>query len=767
MRCHPITDPAQLARLMTGRLALLAYFGAFVALMLPFFAGDVLAPTRQTAEVGLNEPSPSQLTENRKFNDFVLNFIPELADHLRARRETWLPTWTNNNELGRPLYQDASWLPLWMLGNLVDGPHRLMTIFAVSNCFLAGLFMFLLLREWQLSPLASLASAWLFSTSPLFLYWLTFPLFSTDMTWATAIMFSITRLTKRVSLPFWTLLVFSAYSLASTAYPQSIVYQIYFLGGWSTYACYVLWRTKGLRFTLKVAACVLSALLVSAACAAPVYIDLWETAHNSSRFSWNIENFLSALPDLSSWTSVKAYLSLASFPEILGNPMSPAYPVGYDSDSLPPVFLVLVLASLGAALRRTWGWWCAAVVILLFSLAPPFYAFGIRHLGFNLSRSPPSSLALLPFSIIAAVTLDELLQRPYANATRLSLIGATAATALLLGLAVSWAESQSLSLSWLAVALSGIIIGLCLAYGLYPARMLFVATMALFAVYASRPLLLHQRPEDIRWTSPVVEAVRANLPKGTRYAVVGTPIAELTPNFNASIGLPSIHTYNGLMSRPYRAFIEKLGGGFDPLGKANSVIGPSFDLPEFYLANIGLVLSREPLQRDGLTLTTTVDGIGLYRVDAPMGCCLKLPAPENAPADGVRIDPLAVARSGEISKRVDTAGFVELETSPGPAALLVLSQGFHPFWHASVRAGGTWQLATVIPVNEAFTGVLLPPETIRIRLRFEPYVRYAWIPYVLFLVLAALIVIPASWKRKGMDWMRSWRVMADCVEEVR
>jgi hypothetical protein len=725
---------------LTYCTAFLLYCLSFGALMFPYFAGDVLAPTRQTAELELNEASPSRLTENRKFNDYVLNFVPELQAQQRTKYESWLATWTTDNQLGRPLYQDYSvWLPTWMLKYLTDDTYRYITVYALANCFVAGMFMFLLLREWGLTPFASLSGAWLFSTLPPFLYWLTFSQFTADLAWAAAIMFAITRLTKRVSLPSWALLVFSAYSLALTAYQQSIVYQIYFLGGWSAYTCYVLWRTKGLRSALKVAACALSALLVSAACVAPVYIDLWETARSSSRFSWDIKNFLSALPDLNSWTSVKAYVSLYSFPEILGNPISPSYPVRYDSDGLPPVFLILVLASLGAALRRTWGWWCAVVVILLFSLASPFYAFGIMHLGFNLSRSPPSGLTLLPFSIIAAVTLDELLKRPCANTTRFSLIGATAAAALLLGVAVSWAGSQNLSVSWLTVALSGIVIGLCLAYSLYPAPILFGAAMALFAIYASRPLLLYQKPEDIRWTSPLVEAIRANLPEGTRYAVVGTPISALEPNVNASLGLPSIHTYNGLMSRGYRAFIEKLGGGFDPLGKANSVIAPKFDLPEFHLANIGLVLSKDPLQHAGLTLTTTVGGIGLYRVDAPMGCCLKMPAPENARAGGIDID--TVARSGEIVKRVDTAGFLELETSPGPAALLVVSQGFHPYWRASVSVGGTWQPATVIPVNEAFTGILLPPKTTRIRLRFEPFVRYAWIAYVLFLVLVALIII--------------------------
>jgi hypothetical protein len=64
-----------------------------------------------------------------------------------------------------------------------------------------------------------------------------------------------------------------------------------------------------------------------------------------------------------------------------------------------------------------------------------------------------------------------------------------------------------------------------------------------------------------------------------------------------------------------------------------------------------------------------------------------------------------------------------------------------------------WQAAQTVELNGVFQGVLLPPETRRVRLDFKPLARYAWIAHVFWLLLLLLAGVKSwqGYRRKALE----------------
>lgn len=68
----------------------------------------------------------------------------------------------------------------------------------------------------------------------------------------------------------------------------------------------------------------------------------------------------------------------------------------------------------------------------------------------------------------------------------------------------------------------------------------------------------------------------------------------------------------------------------------------------------------------------------------------------------------------------------------------------HHDWEALAETNQGWQVAQPVEVNGVFQGVLLPPETRRVRLDFKPLARHAWIAHVFWIFLFVLIIFKFS-----------------------
>ncbi len=721
-----------------------AYFFSFVLLFSPYLLqGKSFVRYLPTVELGISGPHGEEIG-NRKFSDYLNQYVGEIKQHLEGERSSWLATWTNLNELGRPLRHDngfsPAYFPAWVLQKVIHDPFRFITILSLGTCFIAGIFGLLLMREMQFTPLTGFVVAWSMATSPLFLYWLTVPNKTAVWCWAAGILFCVVRLTKGRDLAVWVVLSFSTYSVLMTGYPQLVLLNAYVIGGYFFYRVYLLWKGSGVGSALKFCVCCLSAVLLGAACALPVYVDMFHTALESARFTAAPSFFTGILPDFNI-----RFLALSTFPEVFGKLVSPSYPWPYNGVSMSPMLLIPVVVAFLSGFRRYWGWGLAVLGCLVLTLVHPVHLLAVKCLGFNLSRCLPLAASVLPLSIMAAYGTDAIIKQ---NHPRLRLCAAKAAafaTAMLL-LALGYAFWEGVQPQWDMFVLSATVIYLLVVWTRTGKAAFVVIVLAIVAVGFSRQMMFKLNSDQVMLTSPLVDAIRENLPTGSRYAVAGDNIAELPPNFNAVIGLASIHSYNSLSSRIYQSFIKNLGGETIIYGRVNYAVSPDFGGAAFWMSDIGLLLSSRPLEGNGIYFVGHVGSVHLYRVKPSMGAYLRVPIPENEPAGDLHIEDPRHLPSLEVRKTVDHGDLLEFEVSGDSASALILSQKYHRDWRAFAQVGAIWKEVPSVPVNDFFQGVRLPGDATRVRLHFEPFARYSWLGHVFFSVLGVLILISTLWK---------------------
>ncbi len=734
----------------------------FLALMSPYLLGQVVAPHRQYKELGAREARvTSGHIENRKFSDFSNAYVPEVYQNLAGARSGWLTLWTNENGLGRPTYHisgfSPAYLPSWIVSRFTHNPWRFMTILSLGTCFLAGFFVILFCREKGLSPLAGLIAGTGLASSPLFMYWLTFPMFPAVWCWSAGALWAATRIARKPDLASWGVLAFSAYSLLMAAYPQPVVFQAYLLGGYGLY----LTRRKlqyGWNDAGRFCAICVSALIVGAALALPVYMDLTHISAESARVAPPPSFFTVVLPTMGSVADALHFFVLGTMPQLFGNPIATSYPFPYDGLSVTPIVMFFAVIGMFCSSRETWGWWMAIGVLCLLAFVHPLYVLGVEYLGFNLSRSTPLGSILLPLTIIVAYGADALVVRGDARRISRAVLTAAGVVAGAIVVALAFGLAQAAPVHWGAALAMSVLVPMLVIqqrrtrpYGLLAAVVIIMAVI-------SYPLMLRQNPAQIATTSPLVEKVRANLPPGSRFAIAAPGLTVLPPNLNAELGLPSIHSYNSLSSRRYQALISALGGQVLTYGRWNGSISPDYDGAMFWMSNIGLMLSPKKLSDGNLEYVGEASGVDLYKVISRMGDSLQVVRPwTTVEAEGLHIADPRLLPTHTSSKLLDKGDLLEFGVTPGAQSVLVLSQKFDRDWQAHVFSRSGWAPAETTVVNGVFQGVLLPGDAQRVRLEFRPYGRYAWIAHVFWLFLLALLGFTA-WRKKhhaGADGVSS------------
>ena len=735
------------------RKAVAIYVLLFLALTYPYWLlKEVIAPDRQRAEIAAPEVNDPAHIENDKFGDFARSYIPELNNILNGPRSGWIALWSNQNELGRPIFQASTlsptYLPTWLITSVTDNPYRVITVLSLGSCFLAGFFVMLFCRELELPPLAGLLAAGSLASTPLLMYWLTFPMIAPSYCWAMGAIYAVKHLSRRIDLFGWCVLAFSIYSLLLAGRKQIVVADAYLIGGYFLHTAYRRWSQLDARSAFAYTSIIASAVAVGALLALPMFIDVMHMASQSSRTSPAIAFFADILPEFNSAMDIMRFLALGTYPEIFGNPAASSYPFIYDGLSLTS--LVVFLAILGALLRvgKTWGWWLAVIFFSALTFIRPVFEFAVHYLGFNLSRSMPLGGIILPITIVAAYGADALINRRITGLNRWAVVLAALGAAISLPTAVAFGYVESKAIHWGVVVIEVIVIGLLVAQYDKARPIPLIAALAVLAATVSYPLMLRQDPGKIAMTSPLVQKIRSDLPPGSRYAIADPGLPILTPNINASLGLASVHSYDSLSSRRYHALIEALGGKMQIYGRWNVAISPDYTSPDFWISNIGLILSPSEIVNENLKLLEVESGIYLYKVASRMGDSLQVMYPyENLSGDSIQqLDPRQLSNSVPL-KTLDKGDLVEYEVTQASPSILLLSQQYHRDWRAEAYVQSHWLPAETAVINNVFQGILLPQGTQRVRLEFTSYARYAWVGHVFWLILLGLVGIEA-WRKK-------------------
>jgi hypothetical protein len=706
------------------------------------FLNEVIAPTRQYNELAATDIEiHSKHAENLKFSDYPRFYIPEIWQSINCPRSSWLGLWTDNNELGRPLYQNtgftAAYFPTWIILKFTKDPWKIISWLSLLVCFFSGVFMFLFCRENAINPFAALISSISLSTIPFFMYWLTFPMFIATFCWTTAALWSIVRLHKKPDILGWSILAFSIYSLLIIGYPQVIVFQGYILAGYGLYLMYCKYRLKQSKIQmLQFLGYSISAVLVGLSLVLPIYIDLLHVAMESVRVTLSPSFFLYFLPKLGSAIDFVQFFLLVTIPEIFGNPIAANYPFVYDGISVTPVIIFFIFICLVTSFWKVWGWILASVIIFLFTFIPFLYLFGVKYLGFNLSPINPLGNALLPLMIIASYGADALLTRSNPRIISRAILVAVAGILAILVIGVSFSFYQGLAIKWSIVLTVGLLTILLSMQYRKTHLTLLVTSIIIVTVSISFPLILRQSPIYIVKTSSLVKKIQANLPMGSRFAITAPEVSVLSPNINATLGLPSLHTYNSLYSKKYHELVNLLGG------QTSQTITPNYNSTIFWMSNVGLILSSKKIINENLKYVDKESGVYIHKVISRMGDALQVPFSKNILNDnGIKLTDPKLLSGYAASKKLDQGDVSVFRVVKMRPSVLILSKKYDNNWKAKVLVNFTWAPAKTILVNNIFQGVLLPEDAQEVKLEFKPYARYAWIAHVFWILLLIRIGI--------------------------
>ncbi|HEB90936.1 MAG TPA: hypothetical protein ENI85_15285 [Deltaproteobacteria bacterium] len=736
--------------------------GVVFAFFLPLlFRGAVIAAHDNRLELGLpgtSEADPS----NRKFSDQTAIFIPEIQQHLHGKRAGWLSLWNPYVEMGRPVHHvsgsSKAYHLFHLLSLMIDDPFVLYTILIVVAIVLSVLFGHLFFEALGFPPTVCFVASLGLGLGVFSAYWLTFALFLWTLAWSLGLLWCITRFLESPGPGWGSGVAFMVHSLLLSGYPQQIVLHAYFIVGFGAYQAWRSGRSMGdaLRRILMLGLCgALGVLTV-----APVYLDLALALSRSARLDPGSEFFLSVLPRLDGWRDLVVFLGQVFDAFWYGNPIDPGHPLRFDGISLTPVPAALALASL-VSWRRLWPIQFLVLVSLLANTVPGVFRFGVEHAGLGLSRFNPLAGMQIPIFLLAAHGLDRAMRGESISRWGLVMPGIVAGGIAVLGLAVS---GVPFDVANVAIGLSLLSATVWLLWA--PRTWLAVGLALASVLFYSARLPLSRPLESIAMTSPLVERLRALTPEGSRFAWVGPGRRLIPSNEEALVGIPSIHAYDSLSSRAYQDWVLRVsrvgtresGRYFLRVAGTRRLFGH-----EFPFTGIAAILSEGKIRDERVE-----------QVDRRIHRVRQTPRLEaqvvrfQAAGNGATASfgTFEEARTLPIERLSDEGDRISFRLTPSKRETLVfLSQQYHPQWRATA---GTTPLPTPI-VNGFYQGILVPPDTGQIEVRFRPFARWSWIPQVFFMLLFAWLSGYRIWtRRKGgspidshgrrkADVSRAWR----------
>ena len=165
------------------------------------------------------------------------------------------------------------------------------------------------------------------------------------------------------------------------------------------------------------------------------------------------------------------------------------------------------------------------------------------------------------------------------------------------------------------------------------------------------------------------------------------------------------------------------------------------------MSNISLVLSSQKLQHEILEPVGQIGSVYLHAVTDTMGCCLQIFRTDfEKIGSAIHVGDPRQWSNSVAEKAADEGDMFEIETQRGPESLLVLSQTFHRDWSAAGWIDNAWSEIATVEVNGVFQGAILPEGTKRVRFRFNPYVRHAWLSHLIY--AGAFLAILVSLRRR-------------------
>jgi len=767
------------------RIARIRWQIAIVLVVLPLaFTGPALLTGRVYAPIDLPygaEPlswmkAQYGVGEIRRgvLSDVFSHNIPWRYAVRDAYRHGEFPLWNPHIFAGDVLAaaaQPAAYDPLLLLSLLLPLPNSL-TFLASLSLFIAGIGMYLLLRDLYVRELASLAgsAAWMFSTFVAF--WLEWALGATTV-WLPLLCLGVRRVVRERSLKATALLTFVFVMIVLAGHPETALHLVALGAVW---AIGELWAVHGrgiVRAAILGIGAGAVALLVTAIYLLPVMDALPQTFEHELR-----RTFYTQMKKSEPLPVVLAKLEAQLVPFIGGMPQS-EWPEGRKFD--PPLesascgSAALALAVFGAWRSRSRAKWIALLFILGGLL------FGIKLWPFVdlLGKVPLFDVALndrlvvaatFGIALLAALGVDALDRRALIVTSIIVavVLGLACANARFVGLTPAFIRTQTLILiaGPLAVAAIAALGGGRLARraGQRPAPL---CALLLLAIVAQRTIEVG----DIYPTLPARMfyppiPVLAKLPKGGEpFRIVGHRF-ELVPNSATLYGLEDVRGYQALR---LKRWVETVETWSIPQGPWWNRV-EDLSSPFLSMLNVRYALSpsaappppagwRKVAEQPGTSLFENTRAFNrafvprFVRLGYPKDLTLMQMKLERDFAERSWIDAQRTVPVEEVNgpghTRVERAerGQLRIRASMAGGGWVVISETAWKGWRAFVDG----KRAPLRYANHAFLAVYVPQgeHTIRMQYLPESFVIGAWMSGVTLFLLLATSLAWWRWGRTG------------------
>ncbi len=728
----------------TYRHAFVVFCLSYLCLLAPYWLwGEQMRSACHATASGITPLSSAQYEcDQAKLSDQETEFLPEIATQLQTPHQAFVVVRNPWNEFGRPTKHITGSTPAniytWLIYRFSDDPYVISFVMSVSLTWFAGLFVLLIGREWRLTPLAAGLGAIVMVTMPYLLYWATFPMHIATICWSAGLLYGGIRLLRQRTLVNWVIVTLSMYALLMLGYPQAVVFALFIVGGY-LFVESIKHSDSRIPFIVSMTSAGMSALLL----VAPAYLDLYDIYQRSARADVARDFYLLHIQRIESWLGAAVYTSANLVPQLFGNPGSRDFVFEYDGAGISPWYGLCVLIAVIGRWRASWWWGISIIGMFGLTLSPTIYQTLVDTVPLvRISQWAPLWSAILPIVVCVMIAIDTLTITPPSRLIWFITVWVAIIALVSIG---AWSVAQALNapiILWQLCILVLMVIGM---FGLvwlptYRTWLIIGLTLLTIGIY-SLPLQRRQPAEAVVASSPLTTAISTHLPANSRFANLSVELsARIPPNFNTLHSIASIHTYHNFIGTPYQRAIAQLGGKLVTHGRINNTIAPDLAGTMFWMSNIGMVMSHQPLTHPNVALAAQIDNAFLYTTTTRMGPSWRT-AVVNNNADDIRLDDYRTRPNLPISSHIDRGDRIELAVEPvAQTTLVVISEQFSPDWQAQVFDGQTWRAARTVTVNGAFLGVIVPSDARAIQLDYVTTIRWMWLSHLTWLIIGCVVL---------------------------
>jgi len=229
-------------------------------------------------------------------------------------------------------------------------------------------------------------------------------------------------------------------------------------------------------------------------------------------------------------------------------------------------------------------------------------------------------------------------------------------------------------------------------------------------------------------------------------------------NNYATYDISSVGQNAVIPTKRYQQLMENLGyptTNKQKYYKKYFSITPAYDSLDYWMMNIGVVVSKVEQQHPSLSFLKKIDGWYIYDADAK-GCCLQINLDDlqldstAAPQlEATYIDPRD--KSTAVQKDVRFEDYFEIPLAHTHASIVVISQLYHMEWDAYALVGDSWQPVDTFAMNGVYQAAVVPEGATKVRFDFTPWAHWMWISYVVWVFGIMLLIVsvwfPTVWGR--------------------